>query len=138
MPAHLSNKDPAGPSLKAFLNSSSDAGSEQADTDTPLKVDISLRTPISTPPSILLLFGSPHNQNPTDPGSASLTPITIRIDILPGGRLDVTEIKGIPDTDTSVDLNQLRGKLAGVLETCEDLGLFTEWVLKWVRRQVKK
>lgn len=131
MPTHLSNKDPVTPYLVKFLKKSpsEDDQDRSEQPDEPLKVDISVRTPVSAPPSVFLLFRSPHSDNHTDP-----VPITMRIDILPGGRLDVTELSGSPDTD----LDKLRGKLAGVLTTCEDLGLLAEWVLRWVRRKMEK
>ena len=137
MPTHLSNKDPVTSHLSTFLDSSPEPEPNQDRSDQPgkhLKVDISLRTPVSAPPSIILFFSSPDNSQSTTEKS-NLSPITIRIDVLPGGRIEVPDITGIPIPET--DLSQLRGKLAGVLATCEDLGMFTEWLLRWVRKQVK-
>lgn len=98
-------------------------------------IDVSLRTPISSPPSILLLF------NTTEEAAA----ITINVDIGANGQIHVSNISGPWDDNNNTngsfigharaESQDLCDKLAKVLETCEDLGLLIEWVLRWMRQQ---
>jgi hypothetical protein len=102
-------------------------------------IDISLRTPIlsQSPPSILLLINTPEEA----------ATVTVNIEIGPNGQINVSNISGPcgnydhGNTNGSftehprAESQELRDTLAKVLETCEDLGLLIEWVLRWFRRQ---
>ncbi|PGH09106.1 hypothetical protein GX51_00860 [Blastomyces parvus] len=100
------------------------------------KVDISLRTPISGPPSLLLLFNAPDRE-PNLPTENPIT-ITINVDIGLNGNITVSRVAGMCDDRSSnaggpTDDDPSR-KLARVLQTSEDLGMLVEWVLKWMRK----
>ncbi|KAL2381065.1 hypothetical protein BDBG_02215 [Blastomyces gilchristii SLH14081] len=108
------------------------------------RVDISLRTPISGPPSLLLLFNAP-NRNPNI-SMENPTTITINVDIGLNGNITVSRVAGMCDdrsnsggglTDDAPGAGprDLSRKLARVLQTSEDLGMLVEWVLKWMRKQ---
>ncbi|EEH07306.1 conserved hypothetical protein [Histoplasma capsulatum G186AR] len=106
------------------------------------KIDISLRTPILGPPSLMLLFNAPKRgpnasmENPTT--------ITINIDIGLNGNITVSRVGGMWDDvsdSTEGPLNDisrtesphLHQSLARVLQISEDFGILVEWVLKWMR-----
>ncbi|KKZ62905.1 hypothetical protein EMCG_02750 [[Emmonsia] crescens] len=111
------------------------------------KIDISLRTPISTSPSLLLLFNAPNRA----PNALMDNPktITINVDIGLNGNITVSRVAGmcddrennegreetLGDAPGTEETRELSRKLATVLQTSEDLGLLVEWVLKWMRKQ---
>ncbi|PGH15295.1 hypothetical protein AJ79_02460 [Helicocarpus griseus UAMH5409] len=111
------------------------------------KIDISLRTPISASPSLLLLFNAP-NETPHETSDTVMEnpkTITINVDIGPNGNITVSRVAGVFNTvnneersrdDISATVaRELAQKLAKVLQTSEDLGMLVEWVLKWMRKQ---
>ncbi|OJD19662.1 hypothetical protein AJ78_00394 [Emergomyces pasteurianus Ep9510] len=109
------------------------------------KIDISLRTPISASPSLLLLFNAPSGQTNTNTSMDNPKTLTINVDIGLNGNITVSRVSGMcPDNnygegETSQHDNsreqELSQKLARVLQTSEDLGMLVEWALKWVRKQ---
>ncbi|OJD12684.1 hypothetical protein ACJ73_09313 [Blastomyces percursus] len=154
----ITNIKPIGSKLDSMLSSDSkpsndkkrafDAPFAASSTPSPSsddrKVDISLRTPISGPPSLLLLFNAPSG----DPNNIMENPttITINVDIGLNGNITVSRVAGMCDgrsnngggpTDDApgVESRDLSRKLARVLQTSEDLGMLVEWVLKWMRKQ---
>ncbi|KAK2791055.1 hypothetical protein FQN51_002265 [Onygenales sp. PD_10] len=110
------------------------------------KIDISLRTPMSASPSIILLFNVPE-EKPDGCTANNPKTITINVDIGPNGSITVSHVSGLPNPDTTDISAEMLGdapmaeskgfnqKLAKVLQTSEDLGLLVEWVLKWIRKQ---
>ena len=74
----------------------------------------------------------------------TLRTITVRININLDGRVNVAEVTGVWDdddgteqdnTDRTTEAERLCQKLSKVLETCEDVGMLVEWLLRWVRRR---
>ena len=143
MDAILSNGDADGTSLQKLSPS---------DGPEATKIDVSLRTPMSSAPSILLLFNVPHgqpthNMQGTSSGRAETTlrTITVRININLDGRVNVAEVTGVWDDDDgteqgnanrATEAERLCQRLSKVLETCEDVGMLVEWLLRWLRRKV--
>ncbi|EEH45384.2 uncharacterized protein PADG_01534 [Paracoccidioides brasiliensis Pb18] len=152
----ISNISPTVSRLDSMLHGDSIQGSDQhTGTASPFampsniptiindkKIDISLRTPISSPPSLMLLFNAP-NEGPNAIDNPKT--VTINVDIGPNGNITVSGVSGIcnrdnnkkqPNTPASQgNLWKLSEKLAKVLQTSEDLGLLVEWALKWMRKQ---
>ncbi|KAL2821187.1 mediator of RNA polymerase II transcription subunit 1-domain-containing protein [Aspergillus granulosus] len=114
-----------------------------------LKVDVTLRTQLGQAPMIMLLFTA---NRPTPPDSAyeelSFTKVSISFEVGLNGRVSVVDMTGLlDDEDNSANdasgntqaadepTRELQSKLAQVLETSQDIGIFVEWVLRWVRRR---
>lgn len=130
----LSNTRPAVSLLDSLLaDDSSTDSSTDSDDVYKTKVDVSLRTPGSGPPSILLLF-LPEVGAPT---------ITMNIEIGPNGRINIPDTSGIWESvhgqaqgrPKAEEVERLHRKLAKALETSEDLGTFIEWTLRWIQKR---
>ncbi|KAI5296355.1 hypothetical protein KEM55_005851, partial [Ascosphaera atra] len=92
------------------------------------RVDISLRTLISGPPSIMLLFN-----DDSDLASGPRT-VTINVTVAINGSIEIADVSGPWDHEFPEDAGvseELKAKLTDVLKTCEDLSMVVEWVLKW-------
>jgi hypothetical protein len=121
----------------AHANGEPSGSPSSQDLSPETKIDISLRMPISSPPSILLLFNTREE--------ASIIAINVEIGL--NGQINVSNVSGPWDSidhdstdsgltrDPRTESQELRDKLTKVLETCEDLGLLIEWVLRWMRQQ---
>ncbi|KMU87509.1 hypothetical protein CIHG_05305 [Coccidioides immitis H538.4] len=151
----ISNVNPTECRLNSLLRSGRNNGFKPPPTaiSTPpaneVRVDISLRTPMSLPPTVLLVFNiNEHNQMRSSDSAPLLTRIASRqvmigADIGLNGEINISHISGIlPSNATDYTSNEkcedekrkLRSQIARVLETCEDLGMLVEWVLKWIRK----
>ncbi|KAI5279915.1 hypothetical protein KEM54_003934 [Ascosphaera aggregata] len=120
------------------------------------RVDISLRTLISGPPSIMLLFQVDTEAETVAEEERIRQMITIDVSIGLNGQIDVTDVSG-PWQEEKKDVEvvyedddgeeegkeckeedaitkELRGKLKKVLEICEDLSVAIEWMEEWVKR----
>ncbi|KMP08699.1 hypothetical protein DIZ76_016474 [Coccidioides immitis] len=151
----ISNVNPTECRLNSLLRSGRNNGFKPPPTaiSTPpaneVRVDISLRTPMSLPPTVLLVFNiNEDNQMRSSDSAPLLTRIASRqvmigADIGLNGEINISHISGIlPSNATDYTSNEkcedekrkLRSQIARVLETCEDLGMLVEWVLKWIRK----
>ncbi|OAX80220.1 hypothetical protein ACJ72_05453 [Emergomyces africanus] len=156
----ISNISPAVSKLDSLLsgdfnkwtnhNSSFAAPSTPPLTADDRKIDISLRTPISASPSLMLLFNAPSGQPPNSTSLDNPKTITINLDIGLNGNITVSQVAGMwddksysggesshdnPPTTEQLRVQELSRTLAKVLRTSEDLGVLVEWVLKWMRKQ---
>lgn len=120
------------------------------DEEIPLKrIDVSLRTLVSGPPSIRLLFRAEADDRKEDEAFESGT-VSVNVTIGLNGQIEVTDLtgpwedEGDEDGDIEMDdeegqlTKRLRDQLKGVLETCEDLSIAIEWVVKWIQRWRKR
>lgn len=159
----ISNVNPAENKLDSLLSDSAQASGYNSARSTPspeplsqhpvdrdeTRIDVSLKIPLSSCPYILLLFNllepNPQAASSTEPVSETLRTVTVRIDIGLNGCITVPSVSGVcasSNSDTPAQpveyemaTQKLREKLARVLETCEDLGLLVEWLIKWIRKQ---
>lgn len=113
-----------------------------------LKVDVTLRT-IGQAPMIMLLFTVDRPSSAESKSEdVALTTASISFEIGINGRISVVEVTGLlgdenntlddanaDGQETAESTNELRSKLASVLETSQDIGVLVEWVLRWVRQQ---
>lgn len=117
-----------------------------------MRVDVSLRTPMSFSPSILLVFsvneelitGNPASSAATSLKSSTPRQVMINIDIGLNGDISVSHISGLwsggdDDVDDERDAAKMRlcAQIAKVLEVCEDFGMLVEWILRWMRKNNK-
>ncbi|KAM5463775.1 hypothetical protein MferCBS49748_005778 [Microsporum ferrugineum] len=122
----VSNVDAAEARLDSLLA----ANQQQTGQDT--RISISLRTPVSSAPSLLVVFPLPHPLSRT----ASVT-----VEVRPDARLHVPCTNGLVESSPADDARpaeaqskraeeerKLCGLLERVLETSEDPGLLVEWV----------
>lgn len=147
---YTSNVSPNVSKLGSVLGSGPSDSAASLETDE-RRVDVSLRTPFSSAPSILLLFNVPtternKNNKPETTTTGSVLskskPVTITIEIGLGGRIKITSITGLWGTTSSSDdkiptddeAKKVRSTLAKVLERSDDMGMLVEWVIRWVRR----
>lgn len=120
---------------------------DEVDADD-LKADVTLRT-IGQAPMIMLLFTVDRPSSAESKSEdVALTKASISFEIGINGRISVVEVTGLlGDENNTLDdanadgqktaesTNELRSKLAYVLETSQDIGVLVEWVLRWVRQQ---
>ncbi|EEP80327.1 predicted protein [Uncinocarpus reesii 1704] len=145
----ISNINPTEQRLDALLrkghnncNPSQEASPGLATKE--LRVDVSLRTPMSFQPSILLVFNIDEDSVTAQSRSARLTPrqAMIGVDIGLNGDINISHLSGLwPDTTDDVleeeraaETTRLRTQISRVLETCEDFGTLVEWVLRRMRK----
>ncbi len=140
----LSNENPNVKKLNALLGLSQADGVGSDD----LNVDVTLRT-IGQAPMVMLLFTVDRPSSAkSSPEDVALTKASISFEIGINGRVSVVDATGLLDDEndtlddanadgrtTSGSTNELRSKLAYVLETSQDIGVLVEWVLRWVRQQ---
>lgn len=120
---------------------------DEVDADD-LKVDVTLRT-IGQAPMIMLLFTVDRPSSAESKSEdVALTKASISFEIGINGRISVVEVTGLLGVENNTlddanadgqktveSTNELRSKLAYVLETSQDIGVLVEWVLRWVRQQ---
>ena len=113
-----------------------------------VRIDISLRTPMSFSPSILLVFSVNEDMITGKPASSTSTPLTrqvmINIEVGVNGDIGISNLSGLwpeDDGDANGEREAARMKLctqiAKVVETCEDFGILVEWILRWMRKNNK-
>ncbi|EFQ97880.1 hypothetical protein MGYG_00918 [Nannizzia gypsea CBS 118893] len=136
----VNNVDAAEARLNSLLSSSTNDNSNSNNNtsiDETKRISVSLRTPISSPPSLLVVF-------PLTPSRTA----SVTVEVLADGRLRVPCTNGIiessgSDTRAAEEQQQeddkrkekLCGLLGRVLETCEDLGLLVESACRYAVRQ---
>lgn len=154
----LSNINPTEFSLNRVMNDKErqrlNAGSLETlnSSNEDIRVDVSLRTPLSFSPSILLVFSVDENvitgdsTSGTSLASKSNTSrqIMLNIDIGVNADICVSQVSGLwlgyddddDDDDDGRDQanTKFRKQIAKVLEVCEDLGMLVEWILRWLRK----
>jgi hypothetical protein len=120
---------------------------DEVDADD-LKVDVTLRT-IGQAPMIMLLFTVDRPSSAESKSEdVALTKASISFEIGINGRISVVEVTGLLGDENNIlddvnadgqttaeSTNELRSKLAYVLEISQDIGVLVEWVLRWVRQQ---
>lgn len=140
----MSNENPNMKKLNTLLGLSQADGVDADD----LKVDVTLRT-IGQAPMIMLLFTVDHPSSAeSKPEDVVLTKASISFEIGINGRVSVVDVTGLLGDEnntlndanadgqtTAGSTNELRSKLAYVLETSQDIGVLVEWVLRWARQQ---
>ncbi|PGH20727.1 hypothetical protein AJ80_03487 [Polytolypa hystricis UAMH7299] len=100
------------------------------------KIDVTLRTPMSASPSILLLFNVPGS-----PLHGRSQAITVNIEIGLNGHIVISDVAGLWESasdngqDVKSEKQAFCQKLAAVLETGEDLGLLVEWMLRRIGKK---
>lgn len=127
------NVRPEVSTLDSLLTEGNSGDSAEAVYKT--KVDVSLRTPGSGPPSILLLL-FPEIGKPA---------ITMNIEIGPNGRINIPDSSGIwenitgdpHDRPNGEEVEKLHALIAQSLEMSEDLGIFIQWTLQWIKDRRK-
>ncbi|KAL1952541.1 hypothetical protein VTO42DRAFT_5069 [Malbranchea cinnamomea] len=153
LPSYLSNTDPTVSKLNQFLANAQGGSrttrtgaartSSPATTAAVVEVEVSLRTPASSGPSVLVLFSDGRERDET---------ITVRLDVERGARVTVSEVTGMwssskdrerrggndDDDDDDEGGRLLRERLAQVFATCEDVGYLVEWVLRQRRRRRRR
>ncbi|WEW60882.1 hypothetical protein PRK78_006370 [Emydomyces testavorans] len=153
---YISNINPTERRLESVLRDGKEHNvhaSEAANLTQPsqeIRVDISLRTPMSFSPSMLLVFSV--DEDPNAEHSTSRTPsmqtasrqVMINVDIGLNGDINIPQISGVWPEDGVDDMvsdereaekRKLCMQIARVLETCEDYGMLIEWVLRWMRKR---
>lgn len=133
----MDNVDAAETRLDSLLSST-----DQRDDETK-RISISLRTPVSSPPTLLVVFPLAVSSS----SSPSSRTASVTVEVLADGRLQVPCTRGIvevevesssgpADTPTrAAEEKKLCGLLGRVLETCEDLGLLVESACKYAVRR---
>ncbi|KAI1969745.1 hypothetical protein LOZ51_003059 [Ophidiomyces ophidiicola] len=156
---YISNINPTERQLDSMLLKTRRGGFRSSPSDTQtlrplpaetgLRADISLRTPIGGVPSIIVVFSVDEtllNNEPTLPYAVSeMTPQTVmmNVEIRLNGTISISEVSGLwqdehDDDKTEAERKTFCAKASKVLETCEDVGLLIEWVVRWMRKQNKK
>lgn len=95
---------------------------------------------------IMLLFTANYSSSGNDPDAFSNVSISFEVGL--NGRVFVADANGLLDDDGPPDdeaspgtqsaencRRELHSKLAHVLETSQDIGIFVEWVLRRVRQR---
>ncbi|KAK2865197.1 hypothetical protein FQN49_003814 [Arthroderma sp. PD_2] len=125
-----SNADAAETRLTSLLSNSTAQTGET-------RVSISLRTPVSSPPCLLIVFPLP---------APFLCTVSITIEVKSDGRLHVPSTGGLVERSPAQNTRAAQaqpgaeeekkvcGLIERVLETSEDLGLLVEWVIKYMNR----
>lgn len=158
---NLSNDDPSGSRLDSLLgkndaDDSEDGSIKREDTNDiskdDVKVDVTLRTQLGHAPALMLLLTIPGEDDPTSSGSTQPMPesrqISICLEVGLDGRISTVEVAGLLDketdggdtemqgaNETGSSAQEIRKKIARVLEISQDLGILVEWVLRWLRER---
>ena len=117
-------------------------------TNNDVKVDVTLRTQLSHPPVIMLLFTVTDPQLGLPISASGTTPrkVSISLEVGLNGRIAVVDMAGLleeaptpEDTDLDAPATgeaiQLQRQMAHVLEISQDIGVLVEWILRWARRR---
>lgn len=148
----LSNDDPNEDRLNALLSGLNIHETLGAIDD--VIVDITLRTQLGQAPVIMLLFtvnDDPPDASTPDMGTFDgLNIITVSFEIGPNGRISIVDTMGLwdddftdngenPDAETSDarkhEVLETQKKMARVLEISQDIGIFVEWIVRWLRQR---
>lgn len=149
----LSNDDPKEDKLNTLLNNTQH--DEQTTTNGDIHVDITLRTQLGQAPVIMLLFSTSRNAvfNLETPG---LEIASVSFEIGPNGSISIVDASGLWDEEIAPssaetaaaengmdearrdEVVERQKKMARVLEISQDLGVFVEWVLRWLEQQKRR
>ncbi|KAK2747337.1 hypothetical protein FQN57_002235 [Myotisia sp. PD_48] len=127
----VSNKDAVAGRLDNLLHlRGSDPRKER-------RVNVSLRTAVSSAPSILVMFMMPRDakEEEKEKTEDNMKWVgSIQVDVGENGTISIPAVGGRLAQGTGKDgeTEGIREKLARVLETCEDLGLLVEWAIQWI------
>ncbi|KAI5292496.1 hypothetical protein KEM52_006310 [Ascosphaera acerosa] len=149
-----STREHTGPAMSG-TNDAADARGADATSMTVRKVDVSLRTPASGPPSIMLLFyidqptavsGStgdrPLDFDDDDSDGDGPIAVTVDMSVQLNGRVTVTDVggpwpyarAGVTEAQEAATRAAVCAQLTHVAEKCEHLGMVVEWTIRWIRR----
>ncbi|KAJ5814830.1 hypothetical protein N7474_006607 [Penicillium riverlandense] len=158
----LSNDNPNESRLDSLLgkndaDDSEDGSIKREDTNgvskDDVKVDVTLRTQLGHAPALMLLLTIPGGNDPTSSESTQPVPepqqISICLEVGLNGRISTVDLAGLPDEETTdggdaemqgadetgSSAQDMRKKIARVLEISQDLGILVEWVLRWLRER---
>ncbi|KAJ5606313.1 hypothetical protein N7510_009094 [Penicillium lagena] len=159
---NLSNDDPSESRLDSLLSKndaddSEDGSIKRKDTigvrKDDVKVDVTLRTQLGHAPALMLLLTIPDGTDPTSSESTQAVPesrrISICLEVGLNGRISTVDLAGLLDEEianggdaemqgadeTDSSAQEMRKKIARVLEISQDLGILVEWVLRRLRER---
>ncbi|CAG8906134.1 unnamed protein product [Penicillium egyptiacum] len=115
-----------------------------------VKVDVTLRIQLGQAPALMLLITDHRDYNESPESAQSIqTPrqIAICFEVGLNGQISVVDTAGLVDGEKGGDtemqgmdnldsgLEDVRNKIARVLEISQDLGILVEWVLRWMQQR---
>lgn len=158
---NLSNDDPSESRLDSLLGKNDDDSEDESIkrknttgiSKDDVKVDVTLRTQLGHAPALMLLLTIPGGNDPTSSESSQPMPesrqVSICLEVGLNGRISTVDLAGLLDEEPTDDgdaemqgadgagssAQEMRKKIARVLEISQDLGILVEWVLRWLRER---